>query len=116
MRERADNERTNLTESARIKLEHLNWADVLLYQHFLNKFNQLVNDFGAENMNREVEQLKTMIDFYSEECRLRNVSDLNGDETNDLCWALTLTNNKEFTDFLINRQMQMFPDSGFIKT
>lgn len=50
--------KSSLNEREKNVLRKLNHADVLLYNHFVEKFNKAVDDFGRRRMSLETEQLR----------------------------------------------------------
>ncbi|XP_054709248.1 galactose-3-O-sulfotransferase 4-like [Uloborus diversus] len=55
---RMENYKKNLTVEAIKNLKEWNWGDQLLYDHFLQKFEKAVKEFGKEKMELEVQELR----------------------------------------------------------
>lgn len=58
----------NLTQEAYRNLEEWNWGDKLLYDYFLKKFQETVNEFGKERLNAEVQELRMRRNEWFEHC------------------------------------------------
>ncbi|XP_064102736.1 galactose-3-O-sulfotransferase 4-like [Macrobrachium nipponense] len=88
-------------------LSALNRADVLLYDHFLAKHRQAVEDFGAKRMADEVSALRSLRDEYFQDCGTHEVQGrdkslkfkeysglvsayVSSNNSNQNCWLLTL--------------------------
>lgn len=71
--------RTELTETAAHRIVDLNWADTQLYKHFTQKFSLLVNAFGNEKMDREVNELQKRTNQWFDYC----VGSSQNNQTND---------------------------------
>ncbi|KAK4321950.1 hypothetical protein Pmani_007282 [Petrolisthes manimaculis] len=57
-RPRLEEQPVVLTEEEETKIAQLNYADLRLYQHFADKFDQLVEAYGRERLQREVDELR----------------------------------------------------------
>lgn len=57
-----------LSPEVKQKLSELNHADVLLYRHFANVFEQKVREFGVDRMAAEVQELQTARKAYYAKC------------------------------------------------
>ncbi|KAK4303540.1 hypothetical protein Pmani_024454 [Petrolisthes manimaculis] len=57
-RPRPEEQPVVLTEEEETKIAQLNYADLRLYQHFADKFDQLVEAYGRERLQREVDELR----------------------------------------------------------
>ncbi|XP_023339078.1 galactosylceramide sulfotransferase isoform X2 [Eurytemora carolleeae] len=61
---------SDISSESRSMLSNWLWADSLLYQHFLSKFNTEVSRFGKEKLEVEVERLRSMNKVLEQECVL----------------------------------------------
>ena len=50
------------------RIEEINQIDTAVYKHFFQKFDEMVENFGAEKMKKEVDQLKNLNKQVSEKC------------------------------------------------
>ena len=111
-----------------MRIKTLNWADVLLYKHFHTKFDKLVNEFGNEKMQKEVDELRNRTNQWYQFCVQNNSTAnksksnknsnstiiylINKQHNNTTCILLT-ADELDFTDFLRMRQIKLFPGSVF---
>jgi galactose-3-O-sulfotransferase 2 len=113
--------KTNLTEKDREKLRALNSADFQIYDHFLQKFQQRVKQFGMIKMDERLRMLKTRNQQLKEECVARVVADDDGlgevntyvlkDGASRDCRLMAMSES-EFTEFLRTRkyvELDLFP-------
>merc|ERR1711884_809421 len=50
------------------RIESLNVVDTVVYKHFYNKFEEMVEEFGVEKMEEEVKKLKNLNKQVSDKC------------------------------------------------
>ncbi|CAL4071511.1 unnamed protein product, partial [Meganyctiphanes norvegica] len=88
------------------KVREMNSADALLYDHFLNKHNTAVAEFGKQRMADEVAELRGLRDEYFEECGVKEVKgrdpDLKFKEYSSLVSAYFMANNTDTNCFLLS--------------
>lgn len=91
-----------LTQEAGEVIRSLNWADMRLYQFFLDKFEQKVRHFGVGKMNREKDHLLKVLQHWEDRC-------LNEDPQEEDKETCRLMTEKElvFTDMLRQRQSHL---------
>ena len=91
-----------LTQEAGEVIRSLNWADMRLYQFFLDKFEQQVRDFGIGKMNREKDHLLKVLQDWEDRC----LNEEPQEEDKETCKLMT---EKElvFTDMLRQRQSHL---------
>jgi len=113
--------KTNLTEKDREKLRALNSADLQIYDHFLQKFQQRVKHFGRIKMDERLRMLKTRNKQLKEECVARVVVDEDGlgevntyelkEGASSKCRMMAMSES-EFTEVLRTRkyvELDLFP-------
>lgn len=87
---------------AKSRIRQINWADNTFYDYFYGKFDRLVNNFGKEKMDAEVEILKKRTKIWFDYCveeelevKVNNASTVirfnNKHASNKTCWILTGT-------------------------
>jgi hypothetical protein len=57
-------------ETAIKRIQDIEWADIQLYNYFSAKFSKLIEKFGKENMNRELNELKHKTQIKQKHCSL----------------------------------------------
>lgn len=109
------------------RIRRLNAADVQLYDFFLEKFKQRVNEFGKERLEREVQQLRSRRRKWFDECvdtrktkqtlKLSNSVRLNivqfVTKNEDLTCRLLTAKELELTKMVRTHQLHLYPDSVF---
>lgn len=65
---RTDDIKYELSESDKLELLRLNYADSMLYEHFYRKFIRCMVSYGIERMNVDVSRLKQMNEELNERC------------------------------------------------
>ncbi|XP_065212861.1 galactosylceramide sulfotransferase-like isoform X1 [Planococcus citri] len=65
---RPDVKKYKLSNIEKEKLVQFNYADFLLYDHFLKKFNNCVLQYGVDSLKKDVEKLKRINDQIRHKC------------------------------------------------
>ena len=91
-----------LTREAGEVIRSLNWADMRLYQFFLDKFQQNVRDFGLGRMNREKNHLLKVLQDWEDRC----LNEEPQEEDTETC-RLMMEKELVFTDILRQRQSDL---------
>ncbi|CAL4071509.1 unnamed protein product, partial [Meganyctiphanes norvegica] len=103
---RREEVKKNLPLLTQEKVREMNSADALLYDHFLNKHNTAVAEFGKQRMADEVAELRGLRDEYFEECGVKEVKgrdpDLKFKEYSSLVSAYFMANNTDTNCFLLS--------------
>ncbi|XP_067119342.1 galactosylceramide sulfotransferase-like [Centruroides vittatus] len=104
---------SNITNEVRDKLKKLNWKDQLLYNYFLQRFEERVAKFGASSLAEEVTLLNEKRSSWYNHCVKRSkraniITYEQKRDSNSTCAALTRS-ELNYTDYLRKRQKYMFP-------
>ena len=90
-----------LNEEAKKAIQSLNWADVRLYRHFLNKFENQIQRFSLEKMVQEKNHMQKVVLEWEKRC-FDTIEEID-EERQENCKLMT-ENELEFTDLLRKRQ------------
>ncbi|CAL4137271.1 unnamed protein product, partial [Meganyctiphanes norvegica] len=103
---RREEVKKDLPLSTKQTIREMNSADALLYNHFLNKHNTAVAEFGKQKMTDEVAELRGLRDEYFEGCGVKAVKGrdptLKFKEYSGLVSAYSLSNNTDMNCFLLS--------------
>lgn len=97
-------------------IRSVNWADQILYEHFVSKFNNLVHRFGRKEMTKEVKELEDRNEEIFKRCVASTSVGEHGiveyvlREKSSQCWLMTRS-EQQLTSVLRERQNQRY-DSG----
>lgn len=65
---RIDSYKNNLSDEAIKNLKEWNWGDKIVYDHYLHKFEETVNDIGKKQVEYEVEELRKRREEWMDYC------------------------------------------------
>ena len=115
-----------MNEIARKRILHLNSADVHLYKHFWNKFQDQASNYNEKLLHLEVKYLhKRRRHWYrkcvekelsSEKERQFNVVQFKSKPTKDVVCKLMTTTELELTEYIRERQKRLYPGSVYTKS
>ncbi|XP_065212864.1 galactosylceramide sulfotransferase-like isoform X2 [Planococcus citri] len=70
---RPDVKKYKLSDMEKEKLVQFNYADFLLYNHFLKKFNDCVLQYGVDSLKKDVEKLKRINNEIKDKCVIQEL-------------------------------------------
>ncbi|KAH9517076.1 Galactose-3-O-sulfotransferase [Dermatophagoides farinae] len=117
---RNTNSKHHLNATGIKRIEQLNRADQMLYEHFTKKFEREVRKFGQKRMKREINTLRTRTKSYYELCVNKTITNSKSQivrfvtrrEDNLMCQFLT-NNELSLTKFIRKEQIKRYPSSVF---
>ncbi|OTF77476.1 galactosylceramide sulfotransferase-like protein [Euroglyphus maynei] len=117
---RNSNSKHKINAIATKRIEQLNRADQMLYEHFTKKFDREVRKFGQTRMKREIDALRNRTKSYYEFCVNKTITNANsqivrfvtGRGDNLICQFLT-NNELSLTKFIRKEQLKRYPSSVF---
>jgi len=120
MNARNDTYKNNVNEVGVRRIQQLNRADQMLYEHFSRKFDDAVRQFGRQRMQREVARLRQKTRFYYNYCVGDEVTHNNSEivrfvnvkKYNPVCKFLT-NSELSLTNFIRSEQLKRHPGSVF---
>ena len=105
-----------LSADAQRMIESVNWADQILYRHFVFKFNKLVDQFGRDMMKREVKELQARDRDIFARCVAsasageKGIMEYSLKENSSQCWLMSRSEQKLTS--VIRKQQNQRLDSG----
>ena len=115
---RNETSKQNITDIGKSRINKLNMADKMLYDHFVQKFDTQVERFGKERMSQEIKQLQNRTLYYYNLCvgnTFTGTKNLivrfeNQRKDNLVCEFLTRS-ELSITSFIRNHQLMIKPNS-----